>query len=176
MSPRQQRFVDEYLIDLNAAAAATRAGYSPAAATEQGHRLLTYAHVAEAVAAGQAERAKRLAVTADRVIEEYAKIAFANMADYAAVGPALETLTPNQTAAIAEVSQTANGAVRIKLHDKKSALDSLAKHLGLFIDRHELTGRDGTPLQPPEDPVLLAKRVAFILAQADAHQNDSETR
>ena len=173
MTPKQQQFVDEYLVDLNATQAAIRAGYSAKTAYSTGHENLRKPEIATAVTEAQAGRAKRLEVTADRVIEEFAKLAFANIADYVAAGPDglthadLANMSPEQTAAIAEMSQTQKGAVRIKLHDKKAALDSLAKHLGLFTDKLEVTGKDGAPLNDPEDTVLAARKIAFLMALAE---------
>jgi phage terminase small subunit len=69
LTPRQQRFVDEYLLDLNATQAATRAGYSARTANEQGARLLAKASVAQAVEAAQRSRGERLQVTQDDVLE-----------------------------------------------------------------------------------------------------------
>jgi phage terminase small subunit len=70
VSPKLQRFVAEYLIDLNATQAAIRAGYSARTAEQQGHRLLRNAEVTAAVAAARDERAKRTEITADRVLAE----------------------------------------------------------------------------------------------------------
>jgi phage terminase small subunit len=75
ISPKQQRFADEYLVDLNATQAAIRAGYSEKTAAQQGHQLLQKTSVRDAIEAGRAQRAERTAVTADRVIAELAAIA-----------------------------------------------------------------------------------------------------
>ncbi len=68
MTPRQQRFVDEYMIDLNATQAAIRAGYSERTAAEQGSRLLRNVKVAAAIQAVQIEVSKRTEVTVDDVV------------------------------------------------------------------------------------------------------------
>ena len=68
MTPKQQRFVQEYLVDLNATQAAVRAGYARSGASVEGVRLLANAKVAAAVAAAQAERSKRTEVTQDYVL------------------------------------------------------------------------------------------------------------
>lgn len=78
LTPRQAAFVREYLVDLNGAQAAIRAGYSPDAAKEQAARLLTNANVAAAVDAGKAARASRVQVTADDVIRILLKEATAD--------------------------------------------------------------------------------------------------
>ena len=68
LTPKQQRFVDEYLIDLNAKQAAIRAGYSPKTAEQQGFQLLKKTSVSEAINEAQQERQKRTLVTQDDVI------------------------------------------------------------------------------------------------------------
>lgn len=79
LTAKQATFVREYLVDLNGKQAAIRAGYSPKTAEAQASRLLTYAKVSKAVAAAQAERAKRTEIDADRVIAELAKIGFSDI-------------------------------------------------------------------------------------------------
>lgn len=69
LTPKQQQFVAEYLIDLNATQAAIRAGYSPKTANEQGARLLANASVAQLVAEGAEKRIRKAEVTAQDVIE-----------------------------------------------------------------------------------------------------------
>jgi phage terminase small subunit len=76
MTPRQRRFVEEYLVDLNATYAARRAGYSARSASTTGYRLLQRSAVAAAVAEAQEKRAARTRVSADRVVTELAKVAF----------------------------------------------------------------------------------------------------
>ncbi|MDI9853820.1 terminase small subunit [Comamonas sp. 17RB] len=76
LTPKQARFVAEYLIDLNATQAAIRAGYSAKTAASQGARLLKQGGVARAVQAAQQARAVRTEITQDRVLQELARIAF----------------------------------------------------------------------------------------------------
>ena len=68
MTAKQKRFVEEYLIDLNATQAAIRAGYAEKSASVEGARLLANAKVAVAVAAAQAERSERTEITQDYVL------------------------------------------------------------------------------------------------------------
>lgn len=68
MTPKQQSFVDHYLIDLNATQAAIRAGYSAHTAEQQGSRLLGNAEVAQAVRAAQSARSERVQITQDDVL------------------------------------------------------------------------------------------------------------
>lgn len=157
LTPRQLRFVGEYLVDLNATQAAIRAGYSRKTAQEQSSRLLSNVMVAAAVAAAQAKRSERTEITQDRVLTELAKLGFANMADYmvatAGGGPYLDfsALTQDQAAALQEVTvedyvegrgENARGVKRVKfkLADKRAALVDIGRHLGMFKDRLELSG------------------------------------
>ncbi len=143
LSPKQARFVAEYLLDLNATAAAKRAGYSAKRAAEQGYQLLQKTTVQEAIAQAQKARSKRTEITADQVLKELAKIGFANSGDFFEWGPdgirvkPQEDLTSDQQAAVAEVSETKTekgGTVKIKLHDKLGALEKIGRHLGMFTD------------------------------------------
>jgi phage terminase small subunit len=79
---KQERFVQEYLIEPNAKQAAIRAGYSAKTARVVGSRNITKVAIAAAIEKAQAKRAERLELTADMVVEELRKIGFANMLDY----------------------------------------------------------------------------------------------
>jgi phage terminase small subunit len=74
LTVKRQAFVDEYLVDLNAAQAARRAGYSPKNANRIGHELLTMPEVAAAVEAAKAARAERVQIDADYVLRQAQKI------------------------------------------------------------------------------------------------------
>ena len=164
MTPKQALFVKEYLVDLNAAQAAIRAGYS---SKTSAWRLLRHREVAAAVAAAKAERSAKLDRLAERVILEFVRIAFADISDYAEVGPDgvairdIAGLTPDQTAAIAEVTEnrTTRGAtIRFKLHDKLGALNALARHL-------DLSPIANPPPTQAENPDVreIARQIAFAL-------------
>ncbi len=70
MSPKQQRFAEEYVVDHNATQAAIRAGYSPKTAYSQGQRLLKNVEVAEAVRAKEARLSRKIEVTVASLTEE----------------------------------------------------------------------------------------------------------
>ena len=70
ITPRQQHFVEEYLVDLNAADAARRAGYSPHTAKVQASRLLDNTRVLQAIQEAMEGRSRRLQKTADDVLME----------------------------------------------------------------------------------------------------------
>ena len=77
-SPRQEQFVAEYLVDLNATQAAIRAGYSEKTARQQGARLLSNVYIQAAIAQARQEQQQRTQITADSVVKEAALIAFAD--------------------------------------------------------------------------------------------------
>ncbi len=152
MTPKQERFVHEYLVDVNATQAAIRAGYSKKTAQEQSSRLLSNVMVSAAIAKEMKLLAEKTGVTAEKVIADLALIGFANMGDYLNLSDPehpridISNLTPEQASVIAEVTYEKRGIqrrVKIKLHDKLNALVNLGKHLGLFSERHLLGGLDG---------------------------------
>ena len=146
MSHRQCLFVSEYLIDFNAKQAAIRAGYPPASAANRGYELLHFcAPVMQRVEAALAERERRTLIAADRVLKEIARIAFADIRRYLAEGPEgitvrpLAQLSDDDAAAVAEIrgAGKASGPRGVKLHDKRAALELLARHLGLVGKRRD---------------------------------------
>ena len=147
LNPKQSAFVAAYLVDLNATQAAIRAGYSVRTAQQTGSENLLKPVIQVAIQEAMAFRSERTKVTADQVVSELALIAFADMATYADWGPdgvklkQSSELSKSAAAAVAEVSERrteSTCAVRFKLHDKLGALNSLAKHLGMFIERKEI--------------------------------------
>ena len=76
LTPKQSAFVEEFAIDMNATQAAIRAGYSAKTAKEQATRLLSNVYVAAEIARGRAARSERTGITADRVLQELARVAF----------------------------------------------------------------------------------------------------
>lgn len=153
LTPKQERFCEEYLIDLNATQAAIRAGYSEKTANEQGAQLLAKLSIQEKIAELQAARSKRTEITQDRVVKELAAMAFAKATDYAQIADIggmvtvkitpTDELTPEQQAAIVGIKQTQAG-IEVKL-DKSKALEMLGRHLGMFNDKLELSGAVANP-------------------------------
>ena len=74
LNEKQQRFIDEYLVDLNATQAAIRAGYSAKTAKQQGSRLLTHADIQAAVTERQEQRAERVQVSQDYVLSSILEV------------------------------------------------------------------------------------------------------
>lgn len=195
LTPKQRAFVREYLIDLNATQAAIRAGYSEKTAYSVGHENLSKPEIAAAVDAAMKLRSERTEITADRVLQELAKIGFADIrkavkwqsamiteednpdgGDITVIKTvvtntvqmvASEELDDETAAAIAEVSQNTTGGVKIKLHDKRAALVDIGRHLGMFRDRVEHSGPNGGPIEMREVSDLdRAKAMAFLASKA----------
>lgn len=146
MTKKQKRFIEEYLIDLNATQAAIRAGYSPDTAKAIGCENLTKPDIRAHIDRAMAERSKRTGVNADRVVQELAKIAFVNATEV--IDPKTATVRedalPEDTAAIQSVKVKTFGEDglerEIKMADKLKALEMLGRHLGMFKDKLELSG------------------------------------
>lgn len=168
LTPKQERFVQEYLIDLNATQAAIRCGYSEKTANREGTRLLSNAVIAEAIDAATKERAAKLDITAERVLKEIAAMAFydpislmveigdrdaengngVRVSDdgklYGLRGPTdIRALPETVRRAIIGWSWDKAGNFTVKFADKSKALDQLARHLSLYNDKLEVTGLDG---------------------------------
>lgn len=141
LTAKQKKFVEEYLIDLNATQAAIRAGYSPDTAKEIGCENLTKPNIKTEIDKAMAERSRRTGISQDRVLRELAKIAFVNPGDVINLNQATikSDAKEEDLAAIASVKikniPTEDGEIterEIKLCDKLKALDLLGKHLGIY--------------------------------------------
>jgi len=149
LTDKQEKFCQEYLIDLNATQAAIRAGYSEKRADQSGYQLLSNIEISKRIQELMDKRSERTQITQDMVVKELSKLGFSNMQDYAIWNGSSVTLTdsnkltPDQAACVSEVSQTITkdgGSIRFKLHDKKGALELLGKHLNMFKEQHEHSG------------------------------------
>jgi len=136
LTPKQERFVAEYLVDHNAAAAARRAGYSKKTANQIGNENLSKPDIDAAIKAREREIAKKLEVSQERVVGELAAIAFHEASD-----------TPE---------------AELKVSNKLKALELLGKHLGLFSDKAEANVR----LEGSVEVVPLSQRKAILDAIA----------
>ena len=185
---KQQRALVLHVEEGMSVVAAYRAAYPNSRANYQSvWRNANYTLKRPKVAAfREALRARALErhdATVDRVVAELCAIAFANMADYVTVrdghaGVNLAPLTRAQAAAIAELrtvetrigrGDAARDVIRVtfRLHDKIAALEKLGRHLGIFRDRVEVTGKNGAAIGIDDvTPMERARRIAFILARA----------
>lgn len=168
LSGKRKLFVKEYLLDLNATQAYLRAGYrcSEEAARRAASRLLTNVDVQAEIHTAMKAREKRTDISSDRVVKELAKIAFADIKDFMSFRTDLRVVDRNEDgdpvydvaqivemkksedvdgSLINEVSISRDGTLKFKLHDKKSALEMLGRHLGMFVEHQEIKVTDKTP-------------------------------
>ena len=154
LTKKQQCFVEEYLIDLNATQAAIRAGYSTKSAKDIGAQNLAKLNIRARVDEMLAERSRRTGVNADRVVRELARLAFINASDVIDMQSATvrDDAEEDDTAAIQSVKvKTITGDVEsvereIKLADKVKALELLGKHLGMYTDKLQVGGGLGVTI------------------------------
>jgi len=153
MTPRQQRFVAEYLVDLNATQAAIRAGYSPKRANQAGLQALMNSDVAAAVKAGQAERLDEVMLTAKGTLEALRRVVDGDVRalfdDTGNLKP-IHTLTAEQAALIGgfEVVKrnltsgdgTVDTIYKVKLKEQRGFVEMAMKHLGLLIEKQQVQG------------------------------------
>lgn len=147
LTPKQERFVDEYLIDLNATQAAIRAGYSPRSADKIGSELLGKTRIRARVDERMAELSRRTGVTQERIIRELARIAFLDPTKLADMNEATirKGATVDDRAAIQSIrvkqipTQDGMGIEReIRFADKIRALELLGKRFGMWVDKQEV--------------------------------------
>lgn len=175
LTPKQARFVAEYLIDLNATQAAIRAGYSKKTAGRIGGENLQKLEIQSALQKSMKRREERTEITQDKVLEELARIAFANGTDFARVTTMevsdtvvdeetgcfkqvarirqlveledTDGLPPEKRAAISGIEETKHG-IKVSSYDKVRALELLGKHLGMFDGKGAQTqGEENNLLQ-----------------------------
>jgi phage terminase small subunit len=173
LTAKQKRFVAEYMLDLNATQAAIRAGYSPKTARVVGSENLTKPDIERAIAEAQGAREKRLDISADHVLEELARIAFADttsairVEDGRVVVQDTDEMDENTRRAISEISETVTtngGTLKVKFHDKVKALELLSRHLGILNDKLSVNAKTEVScdeglealLSDPESRKLLA--------------------
>lgn len=161
LSPRQQRFVAEYLVDLNQTQAAIRAGYAPKTARNQAARLMANVNIQDAIQKARQKREIRTEIRQDQVLQELARIAFADYSDFVKVAGGKVMLTDTdrlkatQRAALSQIEDGPSG-VKLKLYDKLRALELIGKHLGMF-DRERDDGDGTLRVELPPEAVEFAE-------------------
>lgn len=168
LNDKQRRFVEEYLIDLNATQAAKRAGYSEDSAGSIGHELLKKPEIQLAIQEAQKARSERTKIDQDWVIKRLSLLADAKTTDFASWDAGgvyfkdSKDLTPEQAYLINEVvleetiKETSGGDELILKRQKrlkpvgdttkKGALELLGRHLGMFNDKLKIQGDPDAPL------------------------------
>ena len=158
LTPKQAAFVQEYLKDLNATQAAIRAGFSAKTAEWIGPQVLGKSHVADAIAEAIKAREARTQITQDRVLREFARIAFLDpraLFDDNGSPRRIVDLDDDTAAAVSGLDVATVGNVemgigevqKIKIADKIAALTQLGRHLGMFNDKLKVGGDAENPLR-----------------------------
>jgi phage terminase small subunit len=153
LNPRQEKFVYEYLLCLNARQAAVAAGYSGKRVGVLASRMIRSPAIAKAIAAGKARQLKRTDLSAERVLEELRRLAFM---DPRRVFDAVGNLLPVKdwptelSSSLASFEVIKKNAVagdghidvihKVKFWDKPKSLEMLAKHFALLVERVENSG------------------------------------
>jgi len=154
MTPKQERFVAEYLVDLNATQAAIRAGYSAKTADVQGPRLLGNVRIREAIEEGKRRHLDKAEITAERVLREIGALAFSDVTRAHRLEgepvAALDDLSEEDRRAIQSIETVRRNLAggdghsdeihKVRLWDKPKALEMLAKHFALLQERVEHSG------------------------------------
>ena len=149
LTAKEERFIYEYCIDLNATRAAIRAGYSHRTAKQLGSRLLTKVDIQRKIADKQSDLSNAAGITALRIVRELEKIAFSNIGNLHLDWKTLkdwESLTEDQKSCIQEVTTTPGKygtTLNVKFYNKQGSLTALANILGIKAPiRNEITGKD----------------------------------
>lgn len=193
--PMQRAFCREFMVDLNATQAAIRAGYSPKSAGSIGCENLTKPNIMMVIDRGMAEHA---GITRTRLIQELGAMAFSDIRkvvhwdqetelaggefgddlddnpDVVKVIKSRVTVLPGATmdamvaATVAEISQGERGQLKVKMHDKVAAIDKLARAMGLYQDKLDVTSA-GQPIVPVLNytgapPKILARKLGHAPA------------
>lgn len=154
INQKQSRFIDEYLIDLNATRAygEVYTGCSYETSQANGHKLLRNTEIKKEIEKRLDESMRSLKLTRERILTEYEKIAFSNIDDFMKFDGEVALLKPSeeiptqQKACIQEINTTTGkdgeGSLKFKLYDKMKALESLAKYSLLFDSVEDDTQND----------------------------------
>jgi phage terminase small subunit len=143
LNEKQQLFVQEYLIDLNATAAYKRAGYlaNNASAGVNAHKLLKHPHVAKAIQVAMDKRAEQIGVDSEYVLKTIVETIQRCRQSSPVVdrnGKQVYVETPDGKIVPAYTFE-ANAVLK--------GAELLGKHLKLFTDKVEQTGKDGGPIE-----------------------------
>lgn len=170
LTPKQVKFVDEYLIDHNASAAARRAGYSTKTANEQGSQLLRNTKIAHEILLRQIEDSKRLSLTKERLLNELAVIAFADPVELILRLNSGRSIKGISTRFIRGISISKSGW-SLTLPDKLTAIQMLMKYLGFDGAQNSESNEGGSTENPLERILRIVRERA---EQANQERKDSE--
>jgi phage terminase small subunit len=182
-NPKHEAFSQGLAKGLSASEAYVAAGYkeSRSAASRLSTNVNVEARIAELVNKG----AEKAGTSIAHVLSELTRLGFSDIRkaftesgsilppaewddDFAAAVAGIEVVSRNTNEKDDEGRMVIEHVHKIKFWDKNSALEKLAKHLGMFIDRTELTGANGGPIETVDLPPLeAARRIAFALAKGE---------
>lgn len=159
---KHERFCHEYIIDHNGTQAAVRAGYSKKTANEQSSQILTILNVKERIKHLEQKSLERIDISADKVLQELGRIAFASMEDYVDIdevtgsthAKGYKDMPPGGGKVVRKIKEKRrilqskgekddmilDDTYEFELHDKMKALEMLGKNYKLFTDNLNLTG------------------------------------
>lgn len=162
LTPKEKLFVTHYIVDKNASKAARLAGYEEKNAGAMGHELLKKPEIRSTIDAALEAQLYSIGINKHRVLLEYARLGFFDprkLFDADGYPIPINHLDDDTAAALAgldvkeEYAKDEDGKMvfagytkKYKLAEKKGALDSIAKHLGLLVDKVEHTGKNGGPI------------------------------
>lgn len=135
LNDKQKRFIEEYLIDLNATQAAIRAGYSEKTAGSQGHDLLKHPEISRALEKAQAQRSEKVGISAEWVLENLKNVAVR-----------CQQAEPVKEWDHQEKCMVETGEYQFDSAGANRALELIGKHLGMFVEK-KLIGND------PDNPL-----------------------
>ncbi|MDO9490179.1 MAG: terminase small subunit [Sphingomonadaceae bacterium] len=187
LTPKRQRFVDEYLVDLNATRAYRDAGFkgNDNVCAVEGHRLLSNPNVAAAIKEAMDKRAERVGLTADETLGQLRRMLMFDprkLLNDDGTPKAIGDLDDDTVMAVAGLkirvergkggqkgdSESAGDVeatiAEYRLTDRVRVTELAMRHLKLLTDKMELTGRNGEPLVRETTPLEDARRIAFIIA------------
>ena len=164
LSPRLHAFVREYLTDLNATRAYVRAGYSPSSADANAQRVMRIPKVARAIARAQEQRARAVGVSQADVLHEMSLLSNSCIDHYLVTDDGHVQPAPGAPDGVMRAIQSIKRKthvhldkegsetgrtydVEIRLWDKPQPLKLMGRHVGLFADRVEHTGKNGGPIE-----------------------------
>jgi phage terminase small subunit len=172
LSARELAFLIEYFKDFNGTKAAIRSGYAESSAAVSACLILQRPRVIEAFEKFEKHLATRFVNSKERVMKELSLLAYSDIKDYILVVDgktyikSLDALPPQISRAIKKLkgtrtvkrlkskekdttlSEEETELMEVELYDKKLALELIGKEMGLFVDRKELTGKNGADLFP----------------------------
>ncbi len=157
LTDKQEKFCQEYLIDLNATQAAIRAGYSEDTAKSIGSENLTKPDIQNRLAELKKSLSEKTGITQEMVLNELAKIGFSNIKDYMDGHLTMKNLNEvdeNKGAAISSIKKTVSTYeggetvyTEFKLYDKIKSLELIGKHLGFFEKDNKQQGQNNVFVQ-----------------------------